>query len=342
MKILITGGAGFIGSALVRQIMSTTEHVVCNIDSLTYAGSLETLHKVAHSPRYKFIQADITKIKILEKIFRDFMPDAVVHLAAETHVDRSVSDPEIFISTNIIGTYNLLEVSRAYWSTLHPVQKENFRFQHISTDEVYGSLGNEGVFVESSRYNPSSPYSASKASSDHLVRAWNKTYGLPTLITNCSNNFGPFQFPEKLIPLIISKAISLNPLPIYGDGQQVRDWLFVEDHARALMQILHLGKIGETYNIGAQNERTNLEVVEEICSILDCTCSQQLAEGGSYRDLISFVPDRPGHDHRYAIDPSKIQNEIGWYPQETFETGLRKTVEWYLHNLDWTLTENKS
>ena len=342
MKILITGGAGFIGSALVRQIISTTEYVVCNIDSLTYAGSLKTLDEVAHSPRYKLIKADITKIKTLEKIFRDFMPDAVVHLAAETHVDRSVSDPEIFISTNIIGTYNLLEVSRAYWSTLPPVQKKNFRFQHISTDEVYGSLGDEGVFVESSRYNPSSPYSASKASSDHLVRAWGKTYGLPILITNCSNNFGPFQFPEKLIPLIISRAISLNPLPIYGDGQQVRDWLYVEDHARALLQILHLGKIGETYNIGAQNERTNLEVVEEICSILDCTFSQQLAEGRSYKDLISFVPDRPGHDHRYAIDPSKIQNEIGWYPKETFETGLRKTVEWYLHNLDWTLTEKKS
>ncbi len=335
-KFLITGGAGFIGSAVVRHLIFNTEHQVLNVDKLTYAGNLYSLVSVSNSDRYRFIRADITDLKLMRCIFDDYKPDVVMHLAAESHVDRSIEGPKEFINTNIIGTYNLLEVSREYWMSLGEDNKLSFRFHHVSTDEVYGDLeGTNDLFTESTPYAPSSPYSASKASSDHLVRAWKRTYGLPTIVTNCSNNYGPFHFPEKLIPLVILNALAKKPLPVYGDGKQIRDWLYVEDHARALVLVALNGKIGETYNIGGHNEKQNIEVVEKICQYLDELVPSNLDGLVSHRKLIKFVDDRPGHDTRYAIDASKIESELGWVPQETFETGLRKTVEWYLENEDW-------
>ena len=334
MKILVTGGAGFIGSAVVRYIIEHTENEVLNLDKLTYAGNLESLKAVDHSSRYQFQQADICDAEAVTEIFKHFQPDVVMHLAAESHVDRSIDGPAAFIQTNILGTYTLLEVARQYWLGLEPNKKANFKFHHISTDEVYGDLeGTTDLFVETTSYAPSSPYSASKASSDHLVRAWNRTYGLPTVITNCSNNYGPYHFPEKLIPLVILNALDGKPLPIYGKGDQIRDWLFVEDHARALYKVVTEGVVGETYNIGGHNEKPNLEVVETICKILDQLKPQQNQQ--SYATLITFVQDRPGHDLRYAIDASKIARELAWTPEETFETGIQKTVEWYLNNLAW-------
>lgn len=336
MKILITGGAGFIGSAVVRHIIQNTENEVLNLDKLTYAGNLESLKEIENSERYQFSQTDICDRVALDQLFNDFQPDAVMHLAAESHVDRSISGPYAFIETNIIGTYQMLEASRAYWLGLDEVQKEAFRFHHISTDEVYGDLeGTTDLFTESTSYSPSSPYSASKASSDHLVRAWNRTYGLPVLVTNCSNNYGPFHFPEKLIPLIILNALHGKPLPVYGNGQQIRDWLFVEDHARALYQVVTEGVVGETYNIGGHNEKANIDVVHAICTLLEELAPTKPAGVQQYQDLITYVKDRPGHDVRYAIDATKIKNELGWIPQESFETGLRKTVEWYLNNQEW-------
>ena len=334
MKILVTGGAGFIGSAVVRYIIEHTENEVLNLDKLTYAGNLESLKAVDHSSRYQFQQADICDVEAVTEIFKHYQPDVVMHLAAESHVDRSIDGPAAFIQTNILGTYTLLEVARQYWLGLEPNKKTNFKFHHISTDEVYGDLeGTTDLFVETTSYAPSSPYSASKASSDHLVRAWNRTYGLPTVITNCSNNYGPYHFPEKLIPLVILNALDGKPLPIYGKGDQIRDWLFVEDHARALYKVVTEGTVGETYNIGGHNEKPNLEVVETICKILDQLKPQQNQQ--SYATLITFVQDRPGHDLRYAIDASKIARELAWTPEETFETGIQKTVEWYLNNLAW-------
>ena len=334
MKIIITGGAGFIGSAVIRHIIDNTNHEVLNVDKLTYAGNLESLGLVDRNPRYHFSQTDICDRIELDKVFELFQPDAVMHLAAESHVDRSISDSYAFIETNIIGTYTLLEVARMYWLELDEVKKSNFRFHHISTDEVYGDLaGTTDLFTESTAYTPSSPYSASKASSDHLVRAWHRTYGLPTIVTNCSNNYGPYHFPEKLIPLVILNALDGKSLPIYGKGDQVRDWLFVEDHARALYKVVTEGVIGETYNIGGHNEKQNIEVVKTICKILDELKPQ--SNGQQYESLITFVKDRPGHDLRYAIDATKISNELGWKPKENFETGIRKTVKWYLSNLDW-------
>ena len=334
MKILVTGGAGFIGSAVVRYIIEHTENEVLNLDKLTYAGNLESLKAVDHSSRYQFQQADICDAEAVTEIFKHFQPDVVMHLAAESHVDRSIDGPAAFIQTNILGTYTLLEVARQYWLGLEPNKKTNFKFHHISTDEVYGDLeGTTDLFVETTSYAPSSPYSASKASSDHLVRAWNRTYGLPTVITSCSNNYGPYHFPEKLIPLVILNALDGKPLPIYGKGDQIRDWLFVEDHARALYKVVTEGVVGETYNIGGHNEKPNLEVVETICKILDQLKPQQNQQ--SYATLITFVQDRPGHDLRYAIDASKIAKELAWTPEETFETGIQKTVEWYLNNLAW-------
>ena len=334
MKILLTGGAGFIGSAVVRHIIQTTNDIVLNIDKLTYAGNLESLKEVDQNPRYQFQQVDICDSLKLEQAFEQFQPDAVMHLAAESHVDRSIDGPAAFIQTNIVGTYTLLEVARKYWQSLNNTKKHAFRFHHISTDEVYGDLERTTeLFTETTSYAPSSPYSASKASSDHLVRAWQRTYGLPTIVTNCSNNYGPYHFPEKLIPLVILNALDGKALPIYGKGDQIRDWLFVEDHARALYQVVTQGAVGETYNIGGHNEKQNIEVVKTICKILDELKPQ--ANGQTYESLITFVKDRPGHDLRYAIDATKIQNELGWTPAETFETGIRKTVEWYLNNLDW-------
>ena len=334
MKILVTGGAGFIGSAVVRYIIEHTDNEVLNLDKLTYAGNLESLKAVDHSSRYQFQQADICDAEAVTEIFKHYQPDVVMHLAAESHVDRSIDGPAAFIQTNILGTYTLLEVARQYWLGLEPNKKTNFKFHHISTDEVYGDLeGTTDLFVETTSYAPSSPYSASKASSDHLVRAWNRTYGLPTVITNCSNNYGPYHFPEKLIPLVILNALDGKPLPIYGKGDQIRDWLFVEDHARALYKVVTEGTVGETYNIGGHNEKPNLEVVETICKILDQLKPQQNQQ--SYATLITFVQDRPGHDLRYAIDASKIAKELAWTPEETFETGIQKTVEWYLNNLAW-------
>ena len=335
MKILVTGGAGFIGSALVRFLISETEHKVFNLDKLTYAGNLSSLSSVSSSKQYSFLQGDICDRKTVEKVFNQFQPDIVMHLAAESHVDRSIDGPTEFIHTNIVGTSVLLEVSRSLWNDLSSERKKNFRFHHISTDEVYGSLESTGLFTEDTPYDPASPYSASKAGSDHLVRAWNRTFGLPTLITNCSNNYGPYQFPEKLIPLIILNALDGKPLPVYGDGQQIRDWLFIDDHISALYKVVTEGIIGETYNIGGHNEKTNLEVVKEICRLLNDICPERSPKDGKYSDLITFVKDRPGHDIRYAIDASKIKNELDWEPVETFETGLRKTVEWYLQNSDW-------
>lgn len=334
MKYLITGGAGFIGSAVIRHIIHNTNNEVLNVDKLTYAGNLESLISVSENPRYQFSQTDICDRSALEQIFNEFQPDAVMHLAAESHVDRSIDGPAAFIQTNIVGTYTLLEATRKYWLALDENKKQSFRFHHISTDEVYGDLeGTTDLFTEKTSYDPSSPYSASKASSDHLVRAWSRTYGLPTLVTNCSNNYGPYHFPEKLIPLVILNALEGKALPIYGNGQQVRDWLFVEDHARALYKVVSEGVVGETYNIGGHNEKQNIEVVRTICQILDEL--QPRSDGQSYASLITFVQDRPGHDHRYAIDASKIKNELGWVPQESFETGIRQTVEWYLSHLNW-------
>ena len=336
VKILITGGAGFIGSAVIRHIIASTQDSVVNLDKLTYAGNLESLSQVSSDQRYRFEQVDICNRNEVERVFAQHKPDAVMHLAAESHVDRSIDGPADFIETNIVGTYTLLEVARQYWSAMERGQKESFRFHHVSTDEVYGDL--EGVdesFTENTPYSPSSPYSASKASSDHLVRAWRRTYGLPALITNCSNNYGPYHFPEKLIPLVILNALEGKPLPVYGQGEQIRDWLFVEDHARALCKVVAEGKVGETYNIGGHNEKRNIEVVQSICDLLEELAPQKPVGVQNYRDHITFVEDRPGHDLRYAIDASKIQRELGWEPEETFETGLRKTVEWYLSNRDW-------
>ncbi|WP_447529201.1 dTDP-glucose 4,6-dehydratase [Vreelandella sp. TE19] len=364
---LITGGAGFIGSAVVRELIQNSAHHVVNVDKLTYAGNLESLGHIANSERYTFEQADICDAPAMRRLFETHQPDVVMHLAAESHVDRSIDGPAEFIQTNVVGTTVLLEAARSYWNTLEGERKEDFRFHHISTDEVYGDLAEPGskgeeitgtpftshhsLFTEQTPYAPSSPYSASKASSDHMVRAWQRTFGLPTLITNCSNNYGPYHFPEKLIPLIILNALAGKPLPVYGDGQQVRDWLYVEDHARALIKVATEGQVGETYNIGGHNEQTNLHVVETICEILDelmppkedasihdsplTTHHSPFTNHDSHKRLITFVTDRPGHDLRYAIDASKIERELGWVPQETFETGLRKTVQWYLDNETW-------
>ncbi|WP_160255470.1 dTDP-glucose 4,6-dehydratase [Acinetobacter indicus] len=336
MRILVTGGAGFIGSAVIRHIIQNTEHQVLNVDKLTYAGNLESLISVADNQRYQFSQTDICDRAALEHLFQTFKPDAVMHLAAESHVDRSISGPFAFIETNIIGTYQLLEAARNYWLNLPKELKNKFRFHHISTDEVYGDLeGTADLFTETTSYSPSSPYSASKASSDHLVRAWHRTYGLPVVVTNCSNNYGPYHFPEKLIPLMILNALQGKPLPIYGNGQQIRDWLFVEDHARALYKVVTEGAVGETYNIGGHNEKANIEVVHAICTLLEELAPNKPEGVQQYKELITYVTDRPGHDVRYAIDASKIKKELGWEPAESFESGLRKTVEWYLSNQEW-------
>jgi dTDP-glucose 4,6-dehydratase len=329
--ILVTGGAGFIGSAVVRQFINETQNTVVNVDKLTYAGNLQSLTSVSDNPRYHFEQVDICDAAEVARVFREHQPDAVMHLAAESHVDRSITGPADFIQTNIVGTYTLLEAARSYWNTLDDARKASFRFHHISTDEVYGSLGESGFFTEKTAYEPNSPYSASKASSDHLVRAWHHTYGFPVVTTNCSNNYGPYHFPEKLIPLVILNAVNGKPLPIYGKGDNIRDWLFVDDHARALRLVLEKGKLGETYNIGGWNEKTNLQVVQAICAILD----ELRPQNAPHNQLITFVADRLGHDQRYAIDANKIANELGWKPEETFESGLRKTVEWYLNNNEW-------
>lgn len=334
MNILITGGAGFIGSALIRYLIKNTDHQILNIDKLTYAGNLESLVEVESNPNYTFQKIDICDAAAIEQSFSEFQPDLIMHLAAESHVDRSIDGPAEFINTNIVGTYTLLEVSRKYWQSLSQHKKSQFRFHHISTDEVYGDLeGTTDLFTESTPYAPSSPYSASKASSDHLVRAWYRTYGLPIVITNCSNNYGPYHFPEKLIPLVILNALDGKALPVYGKGNQIRDWLYVEDHAKALYKVVTEGTIGETYNIGGHNEKQNIEVVEIICHILDELKPQ--SNNQPYEELITFVEDRPGHDLRYAIDASKIKNDLGWTPEESFESGIRKTVKWYLNNLDW-------
>jgi len=336
MRILITGGAGFIGSALVRHLIVHTGYEVLNLDKLTYAGNLESLHSIASNSRYEFVHADIADADTVSAVLERFQPDAIMHLAAESHVDRSIDGPAAFIQTNIVGTYALLEATRAWWSQLPHARRNAFRFHHISTDEVYGDLhGADDLFRETTPYAPSSPYSASKAASDHLVRAWHRTYGLPVLITNCSNNYGPYHFPEKLIPLMILNALAGKPLPVYGNGQQIRDWLFVEDHARALLEVVSRGQVGETYNIGGHNEQTNLDVVHAICALLEELAPQRPAGVARYADLITYVQDRPGHDLRYAIDASKIERELGWVPQETFASGLRKTVQWYLANLEW-------
>lgn len=333
---LVTGGAGFIGAAVIRQLIQHSNHRVVNLDKLTYAGNLQSLVSVADSERYHFVQADICDAAALAEVFARFQPDILMHLAAESHVDRSIDGPADFIQTNIVGTYNLLEAARAYWLQLDAMKKAAFRFHHVSTDEVYGDLkGTDALFTETTPYAPSSPYSASKASSDHLVRSWQRTFGLPTLVTNCSNNYGPFQFPEKLIPLMIQNALCGKALPVYGDGKQSRDWLFVEDHARALVLVALQGRIGETYNIGGHNEHQNIEVVQALCALLEELAPRKPAGVAHYRDLITFVTDRPGHDVRYAIDAAKIQAELGWQPTATFATGLRKTVLWYLENKTW-------
>lgn len=333
MKILITGGAGFIGSAVVRQFIKESDATVINVDKLTYAGNLDSVAEVASSPRYHFERVDICDVPAMQRLFAQYQPDAVMHLAAESHVDRSIDGPAQFIQTNIFGSYTLLEVARAYWLGLNGEAKARFRFHHISTDEVYGTLGPTGYFTEETAYQPNSPYSASKAASDHLVRAWHHTYGLPVVTTNCSNNYGPYHFPEKLIPLVIIRALRGESLPVYGKGDNIRDWLYVEDHAHALRLVLEKGRLGETYNIGGHNERTNLDVVKTICALLDELVPD--APHKPHGSLISFVKDRPGHDQRYAIDASKIERELGWRPQESFESGLRKTVQWYLENRTW-------
>ena len=336
MKFLITGGAGFIGSAVIRYIINNTSDAVLNLDKLTYAGNLESLADVGDSRRYEFVRGDICDRALLGNIFARFKPDIVMHLAAESHVDRSIDGPGEFIQTNIVGTYALLEEARNYWFSLNDKKKQNFRFHHVSTDEVYGDLeDDEGLFTEETSYDPSSPYSAAKASSDHLVRAWHRTYKLPTLITNCSNNYGPYQFPEKLIPLIILNALEGKDLPIYGNGKQIRDWLYVDDHARALLHVALYGEVGETYNIGGHNEIKNIDVVKTVCSILDELSPSKIDGIDKYEQLIVYVTDRAGHDIRYAIDATKIANELSWTPDETFATGIRKTVEWYLENSIW-------
>lgn len=340
MKILVTGGAGFIGSAVIRHIIEHTNDSIINVDKLTYAGNLESLSEVSGNDRYSFEPVDICNREELNRVFEQHKPDAVMHLAAESHVDRSIDGPAAFIETNIVGTYILLEAARAYWSDLSADKKAAFRFHHISTDEVYGDLeGTDDLFTETTPYAPSSPYSASKASSDHLVRSWQRTYGLPTIVTNCSNNYGPYHFPEKLIPLMILNALEGKALPVYGDGMQSRDWLFVEDHARALYKVVTEGEVGETYNIGGHNEKANIEVVRTICQLLEELVPDNpyaLKSGGAgFEQLITYVTDRPGHDVRYAIDAAKISNDLGWSPEETFETGIRKTVLWYLDNKAW-------
>ncbi len=344
-RVIVTGGAGFIGSAVVRHLVRNSGCEVLNLDKLTYAGNLASLREVDGNPCYRFEKMDICDRPAVARAFAEFRPEAVMHLAAESHVDRSIDGPSAFIQTNIVGTATLLEVATAFWRELPAAARDAFRFQHISTDEVYGSLGPEGLFTERTPYDPRSPYSASKASSDHLVRAWHHTYGLPVLITNCSNNYGPYHFPEKLIPLVILNALEGRPLPIYGQGDNVRDWLYVEDHAKALRLVLERGRPGETYNVGGNNERTNLQVVETICDVLDDLrplssvlrppSSALRPPSSSYRGLITFVPDRPGHDRRYAIDAAKLRTELGWMPEERFETGIRKTVQWYLDNAWW-------
>ncbi|HGO5856169.1 TPA: dTDP-glucose 4,6-dehydratase [Mannheimia haemolytica] len=336
MNILVTGGAGFIGSALVRYLIEQTDHTVINVDKLTYAGNLASISCISSNERYYFEQVDICASGQIAEIFCNYQPDVVMHLAAESHVDRSISGAADFIQTNIVGTYSLLEVARQYWLTLPEAKKSSFRFHHISTDEVYGDLAvTDSLSTENSPYVPSSPYSASKASADHLVRAWHRTYGLPTLITTCSNNFGPYQYPEKLIPLMILNALQGKALPIYGNGLQIRDWIFVEDHVRALYQVLTKGKAGETYNIAARQEKTNIEIVRTICALLEEFVPNKPDDINYYTDLITYVEDRPGHDIRYALDTTKIKQELGWEPLETFETGIHKTVKWYLENKDW-------
>ena len=333
MKVIVTGGAGFIGSAVIRQYIGDTEHEVINLDALTYAGNLESLAGVEQNPRYTFEHVNICDINELQRVFDQHQPDAIMHLAAESHVDRSIDGPAAFIQTNIVGTYNLLDVAKKYWGGLTGEKKDNFRFHHVSTDEVYGDLEATGYFTEETSYEPSSPYSASKASSDHLVRAWHRTYGFPIVITNCSNNYGGYQFPEKLIPLVTLNALEGKPLPIYGKGDQIRDWLHVDDHARALRLVLETGKTGETYNIGGHNEKTNLEVVKTICALLDKLVPD--SPHIPHEALITYVTDRPGHDLRYAIDADKIAAELGWTPEETFESGIEKTIQWYLANSEW-------
>lgn len=331
--VLLTGGAGFIGSALVRYLISATDVTVINVDKLTYAGSRLSIGSADSNSRHIFYAADICDFDGIRSLFDKHQPDYIMHLAAESHVDRSIDGPGEFIQTNLVGTYNMLQATREYWEELPSERKNAFRFHHISTDEVYGSLGETGLFTEKTRYKPNSPYSASKAGSDHLVRAWNKTFNLPIVISNCSNNYGPYQFPEKLVPLIIKKALAGEDLPIYGKGDNVRDWLFVEDHVKALWKIVTEGKIGETYNVGGHNEKTNIEVVETLCAVLDEVRPRE--DGRPYKEQIIFVADRPGHDRRYAIDASKIEKELGWTPDETFDTGFRRTIKWYLENEEW-------
>ena len=333
LRILVTGGAGFIGSALVRHLVRDTPHEVFNLDKLTYAGNLASLQPIANSPRYRFLQADICDAATVAKALADFRPDVITHLAAESHVDRSIDGPADFIQTNIVGTFTMLSAALDYWRALEDEAKAAFRFHHISTDEVFGTLDEDGFFTEETPYDPHSPYSASKASSDHLVRAWHDTYGLPVLITNCSNNYGPYHFPEKLIPLMIIKALAGDALPVYGQGLNVRDWLFVEDHARALTRVFEAGTPGQSYIIGGRAERKNIEVVTRICETLDRI--RPRADGRSYKEQISYVADRPGHDHRYAIDPSKIERELGWKAQESFDSGIERTIHWYLDNETW-------
>lgn len=334
--LLVTGGAGFIGSALIRHLIASTDYRVVNVDALTYAGNLDSLASVADDPRYAFEHVDIRDATAVQRVFETHAPAGVIHLAAESHVDRSIDGPRVFIETNVLGTYTLLEAARRYWRALAGDGRAAvFRFHHVSTDEVYGSLGETGLFTETTPYQPNSPYSASKAASDHLVRAWHHTYGLPVVTTNCSNNYGPYHFPEKLIPLMILNALEGKPLPVYGNGRQIRDWLYVEDHARALLRVFEAGQVGEEYNIGGHNEQANIDVVRAICELLERFAPHKPAGVARYADLISYVQDRPGHDQRYAIDAGKIQRELGWVPQESFATGLEKTVRWYLDNPAW-------